>query len=451
MGKFVMPNIKEKIGNTINDISQKIEVTNELEEQIKGVVMNVPIEQIELNSKNDYEIINIDELAESISKVGLIHNIVVNKIESDKYRLISGERRLKAFQMLKLPTITAKIIEVDENMENLILDIANAHTRELSPSIRAKVAKRIFDNIQHLREEGYNFETKTRDIVAQKIGVNKDTVQKLISVDRLIPELKTLFNKEIIPLETANQYAMMPPITQKLVFDMYENGKSFTAKEAKELKYKLKESEDNSKEVIKNLRNDLNNLSNEYKVNKDKYTQTIKEKDGKIKDYDNKLLQVKNELTQAKQEIEKEQLKAEQQRDDIEKKLEIEKAKEQANNPKIKELEDKLNEENNNLIKIKREYDDKIKELSESVKTAEIETSKVIDEYEERLKDFKDKEINQQNTILNMELLALSTNINSLLTTFTEKLANCKQLEAFSINDEVKKNIEKMFLFKSNM
>lgn len=70
---------------------------------------------------------NIDKLAESIKSIGLIHPIVIER-QGDILTLVAGERRLKAYKLLELPTIpvdfrdeldewTRCAIELEENLQ----------------------------------------------------------------------------------------------------------------------------------------------------------------------------------------------------------------------------------------------------------------------------------------------------------------------------------------------
>ena len=52
----------------------------------------------------------LGELAESIRSEGLLQPIVVRK-QGEKFQLIAGERRWRAFQKLKIKTIPARIVE----------------------------------------------------------------------------------------------------------------------------------------------------------------------------------------------------------------------------------------------------------------------------------------------------------------------------------------------------
>lgn len=122
--------------------------------------MITEIEIDKIISKNilqDRESIEIDDslisLAKSIQAQGLIQPIVVKKINnSDKYRVVCGQRRIAAFNLLSLKKIPAIIREFDsiESELNNILD-ENKQRKNLNP-----FDKYIFEckllYLQHLKQ-----------------------------------------------------------------------------------------------------------------------------------------------------------------------------------------------------------------------------------------------------------------------------------------------------------
>lgn len=102
-----------------------------------GKVVHLSPFQIELNPnqpRKDFDENAIDELSNSIVKHGLIQPITVRKISKTKsYQLISGERRLKAAQKVKLKTIPAyvRLVEDDELLKLALIE--NIHRKDLNP------------------------------------------------------------------------------------------------------------------------------------------------------------------------------------------------------------------------------------------------------------------------------------------------------------------------------
>src|SRR6186713_1093059 len=57
---------------------------------------------------------NLDELAESISKIGLLQPIVVRSNSSNKHEVVAGNRRLNACKMLGWRKITCHLVKLDD-------------------------------------------------------------------------------------------------------------------------------------------------------------------------------------------------------------------------------------------------------------------------------------------------------------------------------------------------
>jgi ParB family chromosome partitioning protein len=77
----------------------------------------------------DFKDSEIEELAESIKKQGLIQPIAVRK-KGDSYQVISGERRLRAFKLLKKSDIPVVIIEDVDDTKMLEMALVENIQRE---------------------------------------------------------------------------------------------------------------------------------------------------------------------------------------------------------------------------------------------------------------------------------------------------------------------------------
>src|SRR6266487_4251896 len=74
----------------------------------------------------------LNELAESIRSEGLLQPIVVRK-HGDKFELIAGERRWRAFQQLKIKTIPARVVEASNASSAALGLIENLQREGLNP------------------------------------------------------------------------------------------------------------------------------------------------------------------------------------------------------------------------------------------------------------------------------------------------------------------------------
>lgn len=74
----------------------------------------------------------LSELTESIRSEGLLQPVVVRKI-GEKFQLIAGERRWRAFQQLKIKTIPARVVEASNASSAALGLIENLQREGLNP------------------------------------------------------------------------------------------------------------------------------------------------------------------------------------------------------------------------------------------------------------------------------------------------------------------------------
>jgi len=76
---------------------------------------------------------NIDELAESIRKIGLLQPIVVRMNRSNNFEVVAGNRRLKAFKKLGWRKIACHIVVLDDKQAFEASIIENVQRNTLNP------------------------------------------------------------------------------------------------------------------------------------------------------------------------------------------------------------------------------------------------------------------------------------------------------------------------------
>lgn len=122
-------------------MAKKFTFDDAITTDIKGAASNsyidnikmIKIADIETNAENFYSLPDIEDLAEDIDRQGLIHSLAVAKISSEKYKLISGHRRLTAIKLLiengkwnneTVPcyVITAKKSDAEMNLDLIMLN-----------------------------------------------------------------------------------------------------------------------------------------------------------------------------------------------------------------------------------------------------------------------------------------------------------------------------------------
>ena len=207
----------------------------------------IPREKIIFNENNDFSMENIEELANSLLKNGLEHNLTGHYDDDrDLYILESGERRIRALDLLnsKFGSVT-RINELPESeQENFILFrsnilpllvegipfkvnsfskehndengnrldeirselrkyATNLDVRQFTPKERSEYISKV----KKLLEEEASLLGKnkvTKDEIADAIGISRRQLHKYELLDSLIPKFKELFENKKLRIEAVS-------------------------------------------------------------------------------------------------------------------------------------------------------------------------------------------------------------------------------------------------------
>ena len=151
--------------------------------------IEVPVQSIERSpyqARREISADQLNELAESIRSEGLLQPIVVRK-NGDKYQLIAGERRWRAFQLLKIKTIPARLVEASNASSAALGLIENLQREGLNPV-----------------EEAYGYASLIREFdltqedTAERVGKGRATVANSLRLLSLDGELQGYLGKSLL-------------------------------------------------------------------------------------------------------------------------------------------------------------------------------------------------------------------------------------------------------------
>jgi ParB family chromosome partitioning protein len=147
----------------------------------------------------------LTELAESIRSEGLLQPIVVRKT-GDKYQLIAGERRWRAFQQLKIKSIPARIVEASNASSAALGLIENLQREGLNPI-----------------EEAHGYASLIRDFdltqetAAERVGKGRATVANALRLLSLDSELQGYVAKSLLSVGHAKVLLGVEDSGQRMV------------------------------------------------------------------------------------------------------------------------------------------------------------------------------------------------------------------------------------------
>lgn len=215
--------------NTDKALSRFTELADSVKKEQDAIETTdiIPIDQIVFNQDNIFNMGDSDEgiaeLAENIKENGLLHNIVVAKIEPTKYLLISGERRTKAVKYLGRDKIKATVRSNLSQLEILkMLFFANSETREYSIEEKVQIIEGFLAKIKQFDETAEREAAqKFKEYVSQAFNVSERQANKLIAItSELINPLKELLYADAIDINTAASLAQLPEEYQNYANDI---------------------------------------------------------------------------------------------------------------------------------------------------------------------------------------------------------------------------------------
>jgi ParB family chromosome partitioning protein len=155
-----------------------------------GEIHHVDIGAIDPNPyqpRKDFDESAIVELAESIKNQGLLQPIVLRK-NGNRYEIISGERRFRAFQYLRKDTVPCYVRgNVSDNEMLELALVENIQREELNEIEKAIAYKKL------LEQCGY-----THDTLAQKVGKSRAVVSNSMRLLNLPEEVQDMVRKNRI-------------------------------------------------------------------------------------------------------------------------------------------------------------------------------------------------------------------------------------------------------------
>ncbi len=244
---------KDALGKGIRSLLQNIDAdlkntSGQLKPQAVEAatgVLRLPLENIETNPKQprrDFDEQALQELANSIKLHDIIQPVTVSKLHGNKYRLISGERRLRAAKLAGLKDIPAYIRQAnDQELLELAL-LENLQREDLNAMEIALSYKRMMEELDHTQEQ-----------VAERMGKDRSTVTNYIRLLRLPPDIQIAVRNGEISMGHARALINVDKIDQQLyIFDEIKT-KGLSVRQTENLVrnlYKEKESKKSSNPAL---------------------------------------------------------------------------------------------------------------------------------------------------------------------------------------------------------
>ena len=174
-------------------------------------IMNIHYTKIKRPQRNR-ELRRIDELAEDIREDGLENNLLVRKIENDRYEveLIGGERRYSAILRniehgdRTYEYIPCKVLTMSDIDARKRLILNNMENDPLTNAEKLEAVEELKEIYKAKKEAGENIPGRIQSIIASEMGLKKSQVANYEKIlNHASEEVRESIRKEELPLDAA--------------------------------------------------------------------------------------------------------------------------------------------------------------------------------------------------------------------------------------------------------
>lgn len=165
-------------------------------------ISEVDIDKIKPNPDQprvDFDDESMEELAASISKIGVVQPVTLRELEDGTYQIIAGERRYRASLMLKLKRIPAYVKTVgDEDVMEMAL-VENIQREDLNAIEIALTYQKLIDS-----------QSLTQEQLSERVGKKRATIANYMRLLRLPAELQIGIKDKKIDMGHARALLAIP-------------------------------------------------------------------------------------------------------------------------------------------------------------------------------------------------------------------------------------------------
>lgn len=170
---------QENSDTSFTDRAVNFQIDKDLQQNLLELSLN-DIDPNPYQPRQNWEVIQLKELSDSIKENGIIQPIVVRR-KGSRFEIVAGERRLRAAEMAGIDRIPA-MIRTTEDSEMLALALVeNIHRADLNPIEKAKAYQNFMETFGLTQEQ-----------VAQKLGQDRSVVANYIRLLNLPAEVKQM-------------------------------------------------------------------------------------------------------------------------------------------------------------------------------------------------------------------------------------------------------------------
>lgn len=198
--------------------------------QPKPKLMSIKLEKLHPFRNHPYRVIDDEsmaELIESIKQYGMLNRIIVCPLEDkpEEYEIISGHRRVHAAELLGMKKVPAVVHFIDRDEATVMMVDSNCQRENLTLMEKARSYRMKTDAIFHQGQTCGQTGHKSRDNVSDSDSGR--TVQRLIRLTYLVPELQEYVDKGKMKMLPAYELSFLDEEAQRDIVDNIDETETF--------------------------------------------------------------------------------------------------------------------------------------------------------------------------------------------------------------------------------
>jgi ParB family chromosome partitioning protein len=233
------PNKKDALGKGIRSLLQNIDqdlkttagTLKSTAVEAATVSLRIPLDQISVNPKQprrDFDEQALQELASSIRIHDIIQPVTVSRLPDGKFRLVAGERRMRAAKIAGLVDIPAYIRQAND-AELLELALLENLQRENLNAIEIALSyKRLMEELEHTQEQ-----------VAERMGKERSTITNYIRLLKLPPDIQVAVRNGVLTMGHARALINVDEVDKQLFIFTEIKNRHLSVRQTEELVRKL--------------------------------------------------------------------------------------------------------------------------------------------------------------------------------------------------------------------
>ncbi|MFN4315771.1 MAG: ParB/RepB/Spo0J family partition protein [Chitinophagaceae bacterium] len=226
---------KDALGKGIRSLLQSIDSdlktgTGNLKQTVVETatgITRIAVADIETNPKQprrDFDEQALKELSESIRMHDIIQPVTVSRMANGKYRLISGERRLRASKMAGLKDIPAYIRQANDTELLELALLENLQREDLNAMEVALSYKRMMEELDYTQEQ-----------VAERMGKDRSTVANFIRLLKLPPDIQLAVRNGTLSMGHARALVNVDTVDHQMYVFKEINSKGLSVRQTETL------------------------------------------------------------------------------------------------------------------------------------------------------------------------------------------------------------------------